>query len=158
MALWCPDWPVVAAQTEAGQPAQLPAAVFHANLVQAGNAAARSFGVRRGMRRRDAQSRCPELQVYAANPDRDARWFEPVLAAVEEQHPGVAPLRPGLAALRAPRRLRGGEPAAAALLAERLVGLGVWDSRVGVADELFTAEQAARRAAPQDCHVIAPGE
>ncbi|WP_345522754.1 DNA polymerase Y family protein [Nocardioides conyzicola] len=158
MVVWCPDWPVVAALADEGLPTHLPAAVFHANLVQASNAASRALGVRRGMRRRDAQSRCPELKVYAATPERDARTFETVLAAVEEQHPGVAPLRPGMAALRAPARVRGGEPAAAAVLAERLVGLGVWDSRVGVADELFTAEQAARRASAQDCHVIAPGE
>jgi protein ImuB len=158
MVVWCPDWPVVAALADEGLPTHLPAAVFHANLVQAGNAAARALGVRRGMRRRDAQSRCPELKVYAATPERDARTFETVLAAVEEQHPGVAPLRPGMAALRAPARSRGGEPAAAALLAERLVELGVWDSRVGIADELFTAEQAARRATEQDCHVVAPGE
>ena len=158
MAIWCPDWPVVAALADEGQPTHLPAAVFSANIVQACNAGARAFGVRRGMRRRDAQSRCPELKVYAAVPDRDARAFEPVLAAVEELRPGVAPLRPGLLALRAPGRFYGGEPAAAALLAERLVGLGVWDCRIGVADELFTAEQAARRAEPQDCHVIEPGE
>ncbi|MBB3043848.1 DNA polymerase Y family protein [Nocardioides soli] len=158
MVVWCPDWPVVAALADEGLPTHLPAAVFHANLVQSGNAAARTFGVRRGMRRRDAQSRCPELQVFQATPERDTRTFEAVLAAVEEQHPGVAPLRPGLAALRAPRRVRGGEPTAAALLAERLVELGVWDSRMGVADELFTAEQAARRAASQDCHVVEPGE
>lgn len=157
MTLWCPDWPVVAALAEEGLPAHVPAAVFHANVVQASNPPARALGVRRGMRRRDAQARCPELRVHQANPDRDVRAFEPVLAAVEEQHPGVAPLRPGLAALRAPRRFRGGEPAAAALLTERLVGLGVWDSRVGVADELFTAEQAARHAPPQDCHVVPVG-
>ncbi|KQW52613.1 DNA polymerase [Nocardioides sp. Root1257] len=158
MVVWCPDWPVIAALADEGLPTHLPAAVFHANIVQAGNAAARTLGVRRGMRRRDAQSRCPELKVYPATPERDARTFETVLTAVEEQHPGVAPLRPGLAALRAPRRARGGEPAAAALLAERLVELGVWDSRVGVADELFTAEQAARLAHEQDCHIVAPGE
>lgn len=158
MAIWCPDWPVVAALADEGLPTHLPAAVFSANIVQACNAGARAFGVRRGMRRRDAQGRCPELKVYAAIPDRDARAFEPVLAAVEELRPGVAPLRPGLVALRAPGRFYGGEPAAAALVAERLVGLGVWDCRVGVADELFTAEQAARRAAPQDCFVVEPGE
>jgi protein ImuB len=158
MVVWCPDWPVVAALADEGLPTHLPSAVFHANLVQASNAAARALGVRRGMRRRDAQSRCPELKVYAATPERDSRTFETVLAAVEEQHPGVAPLRPGMAALRAPARVRGGEPAAAALLAERLVELGVWDSRVGVADELFTAEQAARHATAQDCQVVAPGE
>ncbi|MEP9361402.1 DNA polymerase Y family protein [Nocardioides sp. CN2-186] len=158
MVAWCPDWPVVAALADEGLPTHLPAAVFSANIVQAGNAAARASGVRRGMRRRDAQGRCPDLKVYPANPDRDARAFEPVLAAIEEQHPGVAPLRPGLAALRAPGRFHGGEEPAAALLAERLVGLGVWDTRFGVADELFTAEQAARRAEPQDCRVVAAGE
>lgn len=157
MAIWCPDWPVVAALAGEGLPTHLPAAVFSANIVQACNAGARAFGVRRGMRRRDAQGRCPELGVYAAAPDRDARAFEPVLTAVEELRPGVAPLRPGLLALRAPGRFHGGEEAAAALFAERLVGLGVWDCRTGVADELFTAEQAARRAAPQDCLVVDPG-
>ena len=158
MVVWCPDWPVVAALADEGLPTHLPAAVFNANIVQAGNDAARASGVRRGMRRRDAQSRCPELKVYAASPDRDARAFEPVLAAVEELRPGVSALRPGLVALRAPGRFYGGEPAAAALVAERLVGLGVWDCRIGVADELFTAEQAARRAQRQDCRVIAAGE
>ena len=156
MVVWCPDWPVVAALADEGLPTHLPAAVFSANNVSACNAGARRFGVRRGMRRRDAQSRCPELQVYAAAPDRDVRAFEPVLAAVEELRPGVAPLRPGLLALRAPGRFHGGEASAAALFAERLVDLGVWDCRVGVADELFTAEQAARRAAQQDCLVVEP--
>ncbi|MBZ5736710.1 DNA polymerase Y family protein [Nocardioides mangrovi] len=158
MVVWCPDWPVVAALAEAGLPTHLPAAVFHANTVVACTAAARSSGVRRGMRRRDAQGRCPELLVHPANPDRDTRAFEPVLAAVEEQHPGVSPLRPGLAALRAPGRFHGGEAPGAALLAERLVGVGIWDCRFGAADELFTAEQAARRAERQDCLVIEPGE
>lgn len=158
MAVWCPDWPVVAALAEEGLPTHLPAAVFSANVVQACNAGARSAGVRRGMRRRDAQSRCPELQVHPVNPDRDARAFEPVLAAVEELRPEVAPLRPGLLALRAPARFHGGEASGAALLAERLVGVGVWDCRFGIADELFTAEQAARRAERQDCRVVDPGE
>ena len=127
LVLWCPDWPVVAALAEEGQPAHLPAAVFVANTVHACNGAARGFGVRRGMRRRDAQSRCPELVVLAANPDRDARSFEDVLAALEELQPGVAPLRPGLVALRSPGRYYGGETEAAAVFAERLVALGVWD-------------------------------
>lgn len=158
MVLWCPDWPVVAALAEDGLPTHLPAAVFSANRVVASNAAARTFGVRRGMRRRDAQGRCPEVKVYVAAPDRDVRAFEPVLAAVEEIRPGVTPLRPGLLAVRAPGRFHGGEPSGAALLAERLVELGVWDCRFGVADELFTAEQAARLAERQDCRVVEPGE
>jgi protein ImuB len=51
----------------------------------------------------------------------------------------------------------GGELEAAALLAEQLVGSGLWDVRVGVADELFTAEQAARQAVVQGCVVVPPG-
>ncbi|NPC98370.1 DNA polymerase Y family protein [Nocardioides sp. zg-DK7169] len=158
LVLWCPDWPVVAALAEEGRPAHLPAAVLVANTVQSCNDAARGFGVRRGMRRRDAQSRCPELLVLGANPDRDARSFEDVLAALEELQPGVAPLRPGLVALRSPGRYYGGEAEAAAVFAERLVALGVWDCRAGVADELFTAEQAARRARPQESTVVPVGE
>ncbi len=157
LVVWCPDWPVVAALAEQGAPAHRPAAVFSANLVQAGNDAARAMGVRRGMRRRDAQGRCPELLVLQANPDRDARAFEDVLAAIEALRPGVAALRPGLVALHSPGRFYGGEAEAAAVLAERLVDLGVWDCRFGVADELFTAVQAARRAERQESLVIESG-
>ena len=60
-----------------------PVAVFHANRVQACTAAARAEGVHVGQRRRDAQSRCPELLVAQVDPDRDGRLFEPVAAAVE---------------------------------------------------------------------------
>lgn len=174
--VWCPDWPVVAALWEAaGEPSadrdaeasgapgeslavgRRPAAVFAANRVVACTAPARALGVRRGMRRRDAQSRCPELRVLPDRPDRDARAFEPVLAVLEELRPGVALLRPGLAAMRSPGRYYGDEEATAAVVAERLVRAGVWDCRIGVADDLLTAEQAARLAGPQECRVVPPG-
>ncbi|MBC9735607.1 DNA polymerase Y family protein, partial [Nocardioides marmotae] len=158
LVVWCPDWPVVAALAEEALPPRQPAAVFSANVVQAVNGPARDFGVRRGMRRRDAQARCPEIAVLPANPDRDARAFEDVLVVLEQLRPGVAPLRPGLVALRSPGRFYGGEAEAAAVVAEQLVGHGVWDCRVGIADELFTAEQAARRAGPQDSVVVPAGE
>jgi protein ImuB len=108
------------------------------------------------MRRRDAQARCPELVLLDANPDRDVRAFEPVLAAVEALRPGVAPLRPGLLAIKAPSRFYGGEEHAAATIAERLVALGIRDVRIGIADDLFSAEQAARLAELQGWRVIAP--
>jgi protein ImuB len=158
LVVWCPDWPVVAALAERDLPGHLPAAVFAANLVQACNGAAREFGVRRGMRRRDAQARCAELLVLDQVPEREARAFERVLAALEELRPGVAPLRPGLAALRSPGRFYGGEPEAGAVIAECVVGLGIRDVRIGVADELFTAEQAARLAPLQETCVVPPGE
>ena len=161
LVVWCADWPVAAALAAEDRPRHLPAAVFGgsagANLVQACNASAREFGVRRGMRRRDAQSRCPELVVLAADEARDARAFEEVLAALERLRPGVMPLRPGLVALRSPGRYYGGEPEAGAAVAEAVVSLGVWDVRVGIADELFTAEQAARSAALQETRVIEEG-
>jgi len=158
LVVWCPDWPVMAALAERDLPGHLPAAVFAANVVQACNGGARDFGIRRGMRRRDAQSRCPELIVLDQVPERDARAFERVLAALEELRPGVAPLRPGLVALRSPGRFYGGEPEAGAVISECLVGLGVRDVRIGIADELFTAEQAARRAEIQQSLVIPAGE
>lgn len=173
MVLWCPDWSVTAALLERadGLPDEVPhadvaapAVVLANNKVVVCNAAARAEGVRRGHRRRDAQARCPEVVLLDANPDRDARWFEPVLAAVETVRPGVAPLRPGLLAVPAPGRYfarRGaqvdGEEAAAAVLAEHLVEAGVWDSRFGAADDLYTAERAAREAPPQGCLSIPPG-
>jgi len=152
---------VAAALAEAGLPRHLPAAVFGGrgggNLLQASNSAAREFGLRRGMRRRDAQARCPELLVMTADDARDTRAFEEVLTALERLRPGVLPLRPGLVALRSPERYYGGEPEAGAAIAECVVSLGVWDVRVGIADELFTAEQAARHAPLQETYAISAG-
>lgn len=168
MVVWCPDWSVTAGMLEAAEtdqpvPAGSPAVVLANNKVVVCNAAARAEGVRRGQRRRDAQARCPDVLLLSASPDRDARWFEPVLAAVEEVRPGVAPIRPGLLAVPAPGRYfaragAGGEEAAAALVAEHLVEIGVWDCRFGVADDLYTADRASRQATPQDCVSVPPGE
>lgn len=168
LVVWCPDWSVTAGLLEAAESdspsaTDSPAAVLANNKVVVCNAAARAEGVRRGQRRRDAQARCPDVVLLAANPDRDARWFEPVLVAVEEVRPGVAPIRPGLLAVPAPGRYFAragvaGEQAAAAMLAEHLVGAGVWDCRFGVADDLYTAERAARQATPQDCVTVPAGE
>ncbi|MCW2803201.1 MAG: protein ImuB [Propionibacteriaceae bacterium] len=157
MVVWCPDWPVIAAMVEEGLPAQLPIAVVAHNQVFACSQAARTEGVRRGMRRRDAAASCPDLVLVDHNPDRDLRVFEDILSVVEEVSPGVAPIRPGLCALGVPSRYYGGEPQAAAVIAERLVSSGVWDCRIGIADGIFAAEQAARRAAPQDSCIIEPG-
>src|SRR5919108_429070 len=99
LVVWCSDWPVVAA----GAPPDRPAAVVHANRVVACSAAARAEGVRPSLRRREAQGRCPELELLAHDPARDARAFEPVLVAVERLTPWVQvpqPARLGLACTR----------------------------------------------------------
>ncbi|WP_229686450.1 DNA polymerase Y family protein [Longimycelium tulufanense] len=99
LVVWCPDWPVVAACAASGTPPHVPAAVLAANRVVACSATARAEGVHRGARKREAQSRCPELVVFDDDPERDARWFEPVAAAVEELAPGVEVVRPGVVAV-----------------------------------------------------------
>src|SRR5919107_2188634 len=158
MVVWCPDWSVVAALEEADRSLRSPAAVLSANVVEVCNGPARSEGVRRGQRRRDAQARCPELLLLLANPDRDARAFEPVLATVEDLRPGVAALQPGRLAVRAPGRWFGTEEHASATVSQALVDAGVWDVRLGVADDLFTAEQAARTALTQEWRIVPPGQ
>lgn len=157
MAVWCPDWPVIAAMEAELLPPHTAVAVIAKGAVLACSTAARADGVRRGMRKRDATARCPGLVLIDHNPELDARSFESVLAAIEEFSPGVEVIRPGLCALTVPSRYYGGEPAAAALLAEKLVSAGIWDVRIGIADELFTAEQAARQAPVQDHLRIDPG-
>jgi len=105
LVVWCPDWPAVAAARQAGRPASDPVAVFHANRVQACTTAARAEGITVGQRRRDAQSRCPDLLIAQVDHDRDGRLFEPVAAAVESIAPAVEILRSGVVACpaRGPR-------------------------------------------------------
>ncbi len=147
VAVWCPDWPVVAAATAEGLTAQTPVAVVAANRVVACSATARAQGVRRGQRRREAQGRCSELAVLADDPDRDARAFEPVAAAVEALAPGVEVVRPGLVAVpaRGPVRYFGSEPAVAERIADMVAAQTGVKCRIGIADGLFAAILAAHR-------------
>ncbi|NLU60732.1 DNA polymerase Y family protein [Rhodococcus sp. HNM0563] len=148
VAVWCPDWPAVAAAAAAGIPATAPIAVVSGNRVVACSASARAAGVVRGSVRREAQGRCPELHVAQNDPGRDARLFEPVVAAIDAAAPGVEVLRPGLVALAARGVVRwfGSEEAAAERLVDEVASVGV-ECQVGIADELSTAVLAARRAA-----------
>ena len=152
MLLWCPDWPIEAAlrtrgHTVRGWAPDAPLALIEAGRVFACSAAARAQGVGRGLKLREAQARCPELLVEPWRPADDARAFEPVLTGIEELMPGVEPLRPGVCAIRArgPAAYYGGEEEAALWLLDRLDELGVPGARIGVADGVFTAEQAARQ-------------
>jgi len=152
LVTWCPDWPVVAA----GAPPADPVAVVHANRVVACSPAARDEGVRPGLRRREAQTRCPGLELLVHDPARDARAFEPVLVAVEALTPWVEVLRPGECAFpaRGAARHHGGEPAlATAVTAAVHAALGGRGGcRVGIADGTFAAGLAARHQA-----IVPPG-
>jgi protein ImuB len=146
LLLWCPDWPVIAAEIVEGVAASGPVAVLHGNRVLACSETARADGVRRGLRRREAQSRCPQLVVVDHDPGRDARAFEPVVAAVEEVAVGVEVIRPGACALaaRGPARYFGGEEAAAERIVEQVAQACAVESQVGIADGVFAAGLAAR--------------
>lgn len=153
LAIWCMDWPAVAAAVAADLSATAPVAVTLANRVIACSAAARSAGVRRGLRRREAQGRCPDLHVVAADPDRDARFFEAVTVAVDELAPRAEVLRPGLLvlAVRGVARYFGSEHHAAERLVDAVAAAGA-ECQVGIADRLATAVLAARAG-----RVIGPG-
>ncbi|MFF5216284.1 DNA polymerase Y family protein [Micromonospora sp. NPDC000442] len=154
LLLWCPDWPVLAAEIVDGVPATGPVAVLHANRVIACSERARAEGVRRGLRRREAQGRCSGLTVVDHDPGRDARAFEPVVAAVEEVAVGVEVIRPGACALaaRGPSRYLGGEEAAAERIVEHVALSCAVESQIGVAAGVFAAGLAAREG-----RIVPPG-
>ncbi len=134
----------------AGYPASVPVALVTANRVVACSEAARAQGVAVGLRRREAQGRCPELVVEGPDPAGLVRAFEPVVAVVESFTPGVEVVRPGMTAFgtRGPSRYFGGDRSLAAKVAVAvdaiLVPLGAPRCRIGVADGRFAAELAAR--------------
>ncbi|NNK92599.1 MAG: DNA polymerase Y family protein, partial [Acidimicrobiia bacterium] len=156
MVVWCQDWPVVAA----GITADEPAAVFTANRVIASSEAARAVGVTRGLRRREAQRRCPELLIAERDLAAEARAFEEVLVAIEAFTPRLEVTQPGtcLFATRGPARYFGGDDALADRIA--LAVTRVLDGRtvgsIGVADGVFAARIAARSRAA-DRRIVPPG-
>jgi protein ImuB len=167
IVLWCPDWPIRAAllkypsiaagsADDAAGLAGATIALIEKGLVFACSASARAAGVRRGLRVREAQARCPELVVLPYDPQADARFFEPILAAVEQTVPGVQPIRPGMCALRSrgPARYYGGEAEAAGVLLGVLAQQGVPDARAGIADGPFAAELAARHPAADGAPIV----
>lgn len=144
LVMWYPDWPVLSAFPDiAGDE---PLVVIDKGIVLACSPAARAGGVRRGMRRREAQSRVPSLGWATYNPDDDVRAFEPLLRAMEHISPGVELIRPGMCATgaRGPSRYFGGEERLVDALGEYLESLGYAEARFGVADGSFAAIQAAR--------------
>ncbi|MFB9239595.1 DNA polymerase Y family protein [Plantactinospora siamensis] len=154
LLLWCPDWPVIALEIVEGTPAAGPVAVLHANRVIACSPAARAEGIRRGLRKREAQSRCAALVTADYDPGRDTRAFEPVIAAVEEVVAGVEAIRPGACAVaaRGPARYFGGEEPAAERIVEHVAQTCAVESQIGIADGVFAAGLAARSG-----RVVPPG-
>lgn len=175
----CPGWPLVAAvidarvrpAAEASVHPDRPLAVFRAQRVWTCSPVAWRAGVRPGQRRRQAQGACPDLVVVPDDPERDARWFEPVVRAIGDLVPLVDVETPGslLLATRGPSRYVGGDAALAVeleRLAEQGIGTipGIDDVAslvvagggfgIGIADGRVTATLAARLAARRGRTVV----
>jgi protein ImuB len=158
LAIEVADFPAVAT----GRPSGTPVAVLHANRVVAVSPAARTSGVVPGLRRREAQSRCPALEIHSADVARDARAFEPALQSIEELAPRIEVVSAGRCVLptRGPSRYHGGDRSLANLIRDRVrtalgsvavVGVGVAD---GPRAAQIVAAESLRSGAPV---VVGPG-
>ncbi len=176
------NWSAVAA----GFDPATPAAVVSAGRITAVTPAAAAAGIRPGMRRRQAQTECPVLELAEHDPDLDARCFAPVVTALEDLTPRVEVLAPGccVVATRGPSRYYGGDEALAELAHRTVTEVlaseldtagargtgasstaGTYDPAssvsVGIADGLFAAGLAGRaasaRAPSTPVLVVAPG-
>src|SRR5688500_9183362 len=148
LCLWCPDWPVVAVRRADPSLGGQPVAVLDRGFVLAASAEAREEGVRRGLRRREAEARCPGLVIRPVDSAGEARAFEALIRAVEVLAPRLALDRPGLLFVptRGPSRYFGGDEAFATRILAEVSGLldGPASARVGIADGVFAAGLAAR--------------
>jgi protein ImuB len=165
-ALWCPDWPVVAARRHDPGLVGVPVAVVERGsrglVVRSASAEARAEGVAVGLRRREAEARCAGLVVLDADDTTDARAFELVVRAVEELVPRLVLERPGQLSFptRGPSRYFGGDDALVTRIVALVRDVGVTDVRIGIAAGTFAAGLAARGTEERrrDALVIAPGE
>ena len=163
VAIWVPDWPVVALTLEARRqrrhprtrhadphltdPATEPVAVVGARGVLAASAPARRAGITTGMRLRTARSLCPELTVLPPQEERQARAFETVMEALTSLLADPMVARPGLALshVRGPAAWIGGEEPLASALVETVTQEVDVECQVGIADSLPGAVLAARQ-------------
>jgi protein ImuB len=162
--LWCPEWPVVALRARDSTLRDVPVAVVERGerglVVIAASTEAVAEGVTPGLRRREAEARCPGLVVAEADPQVEARAFERVARAVETFTPRFVLEEPGRLTFptRGPSRYFGGDTAMAVRCLDAVRDIGITDARVGVADGGFAAMLAARAAEPGAAYVVPPGE
>jgi protein ImuB len=162
--MWCPDWPIVVLRARdpalRGAPIAVVERAERGLVVIAASTEATAEGVTLGLRRREAEARCPGLTVAEADPNVEARAFERVARAVETFTPRFVLEEPGRVTFptRGPSRYFGGDTAMAVHCLNAVRAIGITDARVGVADGEFAAVLAARAAEPGAAYVVPPGE
>jgi len=153
--VWVPDWPVVVARRtdtalhERAVVVLEPPGSHRSGLVRAASFEARAEGAVPGLRRREAEVRCPGVAVLDADLAAEARVFEVLARAVEVLTPRVELERPGRLSFptRGPSRYFGGDDALVARVRAAIADAGLGDvpARVGIAGSRFAARLAARR-------------
>jgi protein ImuB len=161
---WVPDFPVLAVGADPDAAVLVASGQGPRRIVVACSSAARTGGVRRGQKVRDAQRLFPQIEVLARDEAAEARAFEPVLAAVEDVAAGVELVRPGLIALdaRGPARFHGGEARLGVLLRDAIAQVptaagGFHGAGVGLASGIFAASLAARKPGASDPVIVPAG-
>ncbi len=156
LVLGCPWWPLLAA----GVARDTPAVVIEANRVTVGTPGAAALSITVGLRRREAEGRCPTLAILKPDPAREAREFEKILGALDGFTPFIEILRPGtcLFATKACARYFGGEEALAAQVLAAITATVCQEGcfGLGIADGLFAAGIAARKSLRTGEPVIVP--
>ena len=169
VAVWVPDWPLVALAFEAHEcrrlgvpreiapdPALSPVAIIGGRgVVAAASAPARASGVATGMSGRVARALCPALVTIPSRPDREVRGFEAVMEALGTLLADPFVARPGLALSIAhgPAAWAGGEGELAAALVGAVAEATGAECQVGIADSMLGAILAARTGV-----IVPPGE
>src|SRR5215510_14491354 len=152
--LWCPDWPIVALRARDPALRDAPVAVVERTerglVVVATSSEAAAEGVTLGLRRREAEARCPGLAVVEADPQVEARAFEQVARAIEVFTPRFVLEEPGRVTFptRGPSRYFGGDTAMAARCLDAVRDIAIVGPRVGVGDGVPAATLAHRAVEP----------
>lgn len=150
LVLWIPAWSVIAAQWHEEIPEAISGhavAILHKGVVAECSPEASRAGVRSGMKKREAQMRCPEIVLVAHSADRDSAVFSRIIIRLHDTVPHHTLVNPGMLAFHARglERFYGTEELAAdALRAALNTAEAPLDVRIGVADDLFSAVMAAK--------------
>lgn len=119
LAVCCAQWPAIAS----GRPWSTPVAVVQANRVTSVNSLARSEGVTVGSTRREAQARCPMVEVVNRDESRDGRSFESIMSSLDDIAPRWEITEPGRCAVPSlgPSRYHGGDRKLVAVVRGRVL-------------------------------------
>jgi len=104
LCVWYPEWPLRGSGASQDDPGQ---AIGADGRVEAVNAGAFAAGIRRGMRRGEAEGICPLVVTVERDHSAEMLAFEPVVAAVEDLIPNVEVVEPGLVFGPEPSRTTG---------------------------------------------------